>query len=39
MSVKHSAASTDGLHGDDESTHYDVHPARDEATQPIWLRV
>lgn len=32
-------ASTNGLSGDDESSHHDVLPACDEASQPLWLRV
>lgn len=33
------AASTDGLHGDDDPAHHDVLPARHEAAQPLRLRV
>lgn len=32
-------ASTNGLSGDDESSHHDVLPACDEAAQPLRLRV
>lgn len=33
------AAPSDGLSGDDESSHHDVLPAGDEAAQPLRLRV
>lgn len=39
LCVQPSTASTNGLHGNNESAHHDVHPARHEATQPLWLGV